>query len=88
MFAIFPSKTSAANDPWYQDTQNVSQNKRGSKEVWNSVGHGNILRNTTISTRARMDGQIGTLVATNKHYGATQIRTETINLNGEERFQI
>jgi hypothetical protein len=32
MFAIFPSKTSAANDPWYQDTQNVSQNKRDSKE--------------------------------------------------------
>ena len=23
MFAILSSKTSAANDPWYQDTQNV-----------------------------------------------------------------
>jgi hypothetical protein len=83
MFAIFPSKTSAANDPWYQDTQDVSQNKRGSKEGWNSVGHENILWNTTISNRAT-HGWADWNISGNKHYGATQIHTETINLNGEE----
>ena len=47
------------------------------------LGTKNILWNTTISNRAT-HGWADWNISGNKHYGATQIHTETINLNGEE----
>ena len=55
MFAIFPSKTAAANDPWYRIRRMCHKTKGAAKRGGIQLGTKNILQSPT---GPRMDGRI------------------------------